>query len=510
MAGRGVSQVAAKAIAGEVRNLGAGGEGREGRADLAGVLAGAGEGAGEGVGVGAGVDEGGALGVLVALGVPVARVALSSTASPNSEAEEEEIAEEEAAFLQEQLTEIKSRLHSNKADFKQLFLEPPEAESEEELEAEEPSAMVAPAWAQEGFDPATIFAGRTPNKYTRAFETSLHALILAIFEDEKADQARNPFMQLVKKELWVKATMRIIASVHPTVLRELVGGSIAHKYYTKDQEVVQVVDLLESRRGKHPSLYMRVLVNERTGHGPTARDFEGIVHWIRQYTKAGQEGLNIARRMDRAMPNNPHSEQELAEGWRRYLSCDTLEGNKQRRQVKAEWCDNLEARLKAVPEDQKDLPLWPPLQYIGYARNAEARQANHDKHVGSNYLMMMGGGFCHHPPGVNNSSIRDVSEQKWAELHEWTLKFTPYLANLATEAVRFEAYLTQRKAAAVQARDRAQKGMEDSLRLYHAKLLENVASANFQLEVLMQTDLVPRRTPGTGSSRTLSGESAFF
>ncbi|KAF2430223.1 hypothetical protein EJ08DRAFT_679285 [Tothia fuscella] len=326
------------------------------------------------------------------------------------------------------------------------------------------------------------------NEYAAACTLGYANLIRLVYDKEIAiDRAA------IRGIHWLAfrdACLDILASITTPILLPLMGGNLARVSHD-DPATAQLLKEFASRSKKpilQPGIYVRLLVDPQ-GLSPTPNELLNVVEYLREYAlMTGDIDITEFVQIDE-MVGNAWRAADTRQGKMRYLSSATstlpTKPSKSRFNALLNFCNALESCLVAIPNASVDEPLTSPLAYVGYARDAAARNDQHHDHKSSNFLMDLteatcmhlfnrryrmkrhivallcdltqaqsaevlitvianayadtGGGFAHHSAAESAESAKKVTSEEWAKFSRYILRHTPFLANYREQSEMLQA-----------------------------------------------------------------------
>jgi hypothetical protein len=320
------------------------------------------------------------------------------------------------------------------------------------------------------------------------------------------------------EDIWTDACTQTFCQMDSRVLLHCIAGNIAQVYVNSKMKgggFAQYLEKLYERSAIQPSCYVRTL-SDKMGRSISPDDLSKLMVLIHGYASRAHEQDAESCAIDTCMQPDRTTEDSI-KGKRYFLETDASEISVPRVKLVRAWCQAINERLKHCNTSGKTLE--PPLQYVGYALNAQKRQAQHDgsstswftelvkaackvlfgdKYAFTFHVVCLidneiigpwteailsrfmrayatDGGFSIAWAGVSTKSLGlgnwnpSERQQYWARMTEWVAKETPLYANIKLETTRRRGYhdrlLAQEKAEIHAERDKIVDGQRDFVRM---------------------------------------------
>ncbi|KAL6711764.1 hypothetical protein ACN47E_002807 [Coniothyrium glycines] len=216
--------------------------------------------------------------------------------------------------------------------------------------------------------------------------------------------------------LWNAACHQFFCSMNEDVLIECIAGNIDRAYHQSKKDGTALADYLDKlflRSKTHPSCYVRVLTDD-DGNSMPLDEYEQLLAAAEAYCGNDDIAVREAFQIDLvADVDDSDSSDSQHSGWtlddsrkglRRHFKTGATDVSESRRKVLRAWIKAGKERVTHCEIFKAGLE--PPIQYVGYAFDAQNRKKGHERRSTASWICQL---------------VSDICTVKWPQ--KYSLKF---------------------------------------------------------------------------------------
>lgn len=322
------------------------------------------------------------------------------------------------------------------------------------------------------------------NIFGKAYSESILVLADALY-DSIQKQYRVLLHNIDKDQLIRPIALKILSSSDCELLVAIMEGNLSLKARL-DPRMRQIMLSHNGSKKGRAGIYVQYIVSGITHRGLTPRELHHVVSCIRKYFVDDKYALEIdqtvtSTRGRKSWIKTERRNHPKARRYAGYYAKDLFHQHRytvlSRRQKRTlELATNIETAINLIPKDKWDIPMEKPLTEVGWTKDADVWLKSHANHNDSNHLMCLihaiaikefpfaevssgsargllysgpeqaalaeaifthlahpwvadATGFTHHPPGLNNDSVMNITTRQWIDaltVH----KYSPFATNI--------------------------------------------------------------------------------